>query len=510
MNQKRERKINLKALALVLAVMLGFAAFLGAADAKNLKEELVIAMRSDPKTIDPQRTIDVVSNKSIQLMYESLLELDADLKLKPSLAEKWERIDALSAVFYLKKGVKFHNGDEMTSEDVVFSLERGKVSPQCKFEFDSFDKIEAIDKYTVKVTTKEPFGVLFDNVASTHGGIINKRAYLENGEDTITKAVGTGPYKLKDWFAGDRITFEAFDGYWGDPVKIKKITIRTIPEQANRTIALETGEADMSFDISLQDKDAILANKKLVLMEVESPSEWYLGFDQTNPRYQNKKLRQAIACAVDNKVFVDTVFRGSAVAATSPLPKACPDHIDVDTWEYNPERAKELLKEAGYPNGLDIELWVNDDQTRIDICVIMQDALKAIGINAEIKVFEWGAYISRTAQPNKELYFLSWNTTGDGDAHMYPLFHSSQHGSSGNRSYFTNAEIDALIEKGRHSVNPEERTGIYHTLQKMLNEELPHYTVVYPMLSLAMTNKVKGLIFKKNGYVDLRHTYIEK
>ncbi|MDR1834609.1 MAG: ABC transporter substrate-binding protein [Fusobacteriaceae bacterium] len=503
-----ERKFG-KLLIAVCVMFLSFAAILSGAGAKT-KDELVIAMRSDPKTIDPQRTIDVVSNKSIQLMYESLLELDANLLIKPCLAEKWERLDDLTAIFYLKKGVKFHNGDEMTSEDVAFSLERGIVSPQCKFEFDSIDKVEIVDKYTVKVITKEPFGVLFDNIASTHGGIINKRAYLANGEDTITKAVGTGPYKLKDWLAGDRITFEAWEDYWRGPVNVKKITIKTIPEQTNRTIALETGEADMSFDIGLQDKDAILANPKLTLLEVESPSEWYLAFDQTNPKYQNLKLRQAIACAVDNSIFVDTVFRGSAVAATSPLPRACPDHIDVDPYAYDPERAKALLKEAGYPDGLNIELWVNDDQTRIDICVIIQDELKAIGINAEIKVFEWGAYISRTAQPNKELYFLSWNTTGDGDAHMYPLFHSSQHGSSGNRSYYNNPEVDKLIDKGRHSVNPEERTGIYHELQKILGEDIPHYTVVYPMLSLAMTKKVHDLIFKKNGYVDLKKTWVER
>ena len=146
-------------------------------------------MRSDPKTIDPQRTIDVVSNKSIQLMYESLLELDEDLRVKPSLAESFEQIDDLTVIFYLKKGVKFHNGDELTSEDVEFTLKRGIVSPQAMFEFDSIADVISIDRYTVKVVTKEPFGSLLENIASTHGGIINKRAYLANGEDTITKPV---------------------------------------------------------------------------------------------------------------------------------------------------------------------------------------------------------------------------------------------------------------------------------------------------------------------------------
>ena len=164
------------------------------------------------------------------------------------------------------------------------------------------------------------------------------------------------------------------------------------------------------------DKETIENSNNLELVEVESPALLYLGFDQTNPIYQNKKLREAIAYAIDNQTFVDVVFRGSAVAGDSPLPKASPAYNgNVKKYNQDIEKAKKLLAEAGYPNGLDIELWCMDDGPRVDMCVIIQDQLKKIGINVEIKIFEFGAYVSKTALPNKELYFLSWNSSGDGD-----------------------------------------------------------------------------------------------
>lgn len=285
--------------------------------------------------------------------------------------------------------------------------------------------------------------------------------------------------------------------------------MRCITEVSNRTIALETGEADMAFDIGIMDKEAIQKSSDMEFLEVSSPSSLYLGFDSTNPTFQNIKLRQAIAYAIDTKILAETVFRGSAVVADSVLPKASPAHIaPAKQYTQDVEKAKQLMKEAGYENGLDIELWVNDEGSRTDMCVIMQEQLKQIGINAEIKIFEWGAYISRTAQPNKQLYLLSWNSTSDADAFLYPLFHSSQQGLSGNRSYYKNERVDELLDKARYSSNEEERTKAYHEVQNILQEDLPHYTLVYPMINMAIRKNVKDLVFRNDGYIDVTNMYV--
>ena len=507
----------LKTLGLILTilVLVGFGKTV-AAEKKTgndtaLKETLVIAQKSDAKTLDPQKSIDTVSNKVMQMMFDTLTSMDENLNIEPGLAEKWERVDDYSMIFHLRKGVKFHNGDTMTAEDVKYSLDRAIASPQASYLFNPIKEVAIIDENTVKVTTKEPFGPLLKHLSTTNGSIINKRAAVEAGDDVFKNPVGTGQYKFKEWLPGNKIVFEAFnDSYHGAP-KIKEITFKTVPEVSNRMIYLETGEADISFDIGLMDKEAVKNHKNLELLEVESPSILYIGFDQSVPKFQNKKLRQAIAYAIDNNVFVDAIFRGSAVAADSVMAKASPAYNpNVKKYDQNIEKAKELLKEAGYPNGLDLQLWVMDDGPRVDMCVIIQDQLKAIGINIEIKVFEFGAYVSKTALPDKELYFLSWNSSGDGDASLYPLFHSSQHGASGNRSFYSNKEIDELLDKARTSVDQDERTEIYKKVQDILQEELPHYTLVYPKLNLAKSTKVKGMIFKKNGYVDLTKAYVEK
>lgn len=501
--------MNKKLFVLLFAVVMGVACYLkfSANDVKAQelkKNKISIAMKADPKTLDPQKSIDTMSNKSITLIYDTLLDLDENLNLKPNLAESWERLDDCNVVFHLKKGVKFHNGEKLKAEDVKFTLERAASSPQTLYLFKPITKVTVIDDYTVQVTTDKPFGALLNNLAAVQGGIVSKKAVLEYGDDYVNHPVGTGQYKLKEWLPGNRIVFEGFkDAYQGAP-NFEELTYLTIPEVSNRMIALETGEVDVAFDIGIMDKETIENSNNLELVEVESPALLYLGFDQTNPIYQNKKLREAIAYAIDNQTFVDVVFRGSAVTGDSPLPKASPAYNgNVKKYNQDIEKAKKLLAEAGYPNGLDIELWCMDDGPRVDMCVIIQDQLKKIGINVEIKIFEFGAYVSKTALPNKDLYFLSWNSSGDGDVALYPLFHSSQHGAPGNRSFYSNKEVDKLLDKARVSVDEEERRSLYKEVQNILQEDLAIYALAYPKINLAKNKELKGLIFKKNGDIDI-------
>lgn len=501
--------MNKKLFLLLFVVVMGVAGYLkfSADDVKAQelkKNKISIAMKADPKTLDPQKSIDTMSNKSITLIYDTLLDLDENLNLKPNLAESWERLDDCNVVFHLKKGVKFHNGEELKAEDVKFTLERAASSPQTLYLFKPITKVTVIDDYTVQVTTDKPFGALLNNLAAVQGGIVSKKAVLEYGDDYVNHPVGTGQYKLKEWLPGNRIVFEGFkDAYQGAP-NFEELTYLTIPEVSNRMIALETGEVDVAFDIGIMDKETIENSNNLELVEVESPALLYLGFDQTNPICQNKKLREAIAYAIDNQTFVDVVFRGSAVAGDSPLPKASPAYNgNVKKYNQDIEKAKKLLAEAGYPNGLDIELWCMDDGPRVDMCVIIQDQLKKIGINVEIKIFEFGAYVSKTALPNKELYFLSWNSSGDGDVALYPLFHSSQHGAPGNRSFYSNKEVDKLLDKARVSVDEEERKSLYKEVQNILQEDLAIYALAYPKINLAKNKELKSLIFKKNGDIDI-------
>lgn len=478
----------------------------------QFKDTLIIAQRADVKTLDPQKSIDTISNKVINLMFESLLTLDENLTVVPQLATSWEQVDNLNTVFHLRKDVTFHNGEPLTSEDVVFSLNRARSSAQVGYNFTPIIDIKAIDKYTVQVTTDKPFGAILKYLSSVGGSIVSKKAVEESGNAFPQNPIGSGPYKFKEWIPGDKIVVEAFVNYHGEIPKNKTLIVRSIPEVTNRTIALETGEVDIAFDIGIMDRETVKESGDLELLEVEAPSTLYLGFDNTNPLFQNKKLREAIAYAIDNESLAEFVFRGAALSGDSPIPPVIDVYNpNVKKYAQNIPLAKELMKEAGFENGLNIELWTSAQSTWIDMCTIIQDQLKDIGILAEIKIFEWSTYVTVTSQPNKALYLLSWNVTSvDGDPALYPLFHSNEKGMSGNRSFYENKEIDSILLEARTTIDQDKRKSLYFKAQEIIQNELPHYTLVYPHYNLGARKAVKNLILQKNGYTDLAKTYVLK
>lgn len=478
----------------------------------EFKNEIIVAQRADAKTLDPQKSIDTISNRVINTMFESLLFIDENLKIVPSLAKSWKRLDDLTTIFYLKENIYFHSGHHMTSEDVIFSLNRARESIQTGYYYSLIENIIPLDKYTIKITTSKPFGAMFNYLASSGSSIVCKKSVLSLGEKFAQSPIGTGPYKFKKWIPGEMIVLEKFNKYHKELTNNKNLIIKIVPEVTNRTIALETGEADIAFDIGTLDRSFLKSHNDLKLIEVDAPSILYLGFDKTNPLFSNNlKLRQAIAYAIDNKVLADIVFMGGATPADSPMPPIVPGYnSNIKKYNQNVELAKTLLNEAGYPSGLNLDLWITNQSTWIDIATIIQDQVKQIGINLNIKIFEWGAYVSKTAFPKKSLYLLSWNVSSiDGDPALYPLFHSEEKGGSGNRSFYDNTKVDSLLLKARTTADQIKRHKLYGQVQEIIQEELPHYTLVYPKYNLGAKKSVENLILQKNGYVNLAKIYIK-
>jgi len=207
-----------------------------------------------------------------------------------------------------------------------------------------------------------------------------------------------------------------------------------------------------------------------------------------NKLLSDKRVRQAIAYAINNEDLVNTIFNGSAIAATSPVPKMTTGHNEnSNSYPQDLEKAKELLAEAGYPDGFDIELYVSEDNQRVDMAVIIQDNLKKIGINAKIKTFQWASYVSTIENPNiiKPLFIMSWNISNDDpDEVLYPLYHSSQIDAHTNVIFYKNEQFDKLILEARRMADKEKRMKIYKEAQDIIQEDLPHYTLVYPKQNL--------------------------
>lgn len=496
-----------------LLLMSVLIAFLGMnLEAKADKNVLVVAQGADAKILDPHGTNDQPSSRVAGQIYDSLVKQDLDMNIIPGLAESWTQIDDTTTEFKLRKGVKFHNGEELTADDVKFTLDRMKNSPAVAHIIGAVESVEVVDDNTVRIKTAKPFGALLSHLAHTATSILNREAVEKAGGSYGQHPVGTGPYKFVDWQAGDRITLQANPDYFMGKAPTEKVVFRSIVEGTNRTIGLETGEVDIAYDLEPIDKMMVEGNDSLDFVEEPSLSMTYLGFNVKKEPLNNKKVRQAVAYAVNVQDIIDAAYQGSATKANSPIgPKVFGYNPNAKSYEYNPEKAKELLKEAGFPNGVKLKIWINDNPTRRDIAVILQDQLKQVGIDATIEMLEWGAYLDGTARGEHDMFILGWvSVTGDADYGLEPLFHSANQGGAGNRSFYSNPKVDELLSNAKNSTNSEDRKKYYYEAQELIQEEIPVFTIAYTSQNIGKQKTVQGFNMHPAGHHKIYGTYKTK
>ncbi|MBF1194106.1 MAG: ABC transporter substrate-binding protein [Fusobacterium periodonticum] len=476
---------------------------------KEEKKILTMAQKAEIKTLDPQKATDSVSRSIIKLINQTLVYIDNEGNIVPELAQEITKVSPKETLIKIKNDIKFSNGETLTIDDVLFSLERAKASPKMSQDLYMIESFEKVDDRTLKINTLYDAGNLLHKLASSGVAIVNKKAFEED-ENNI---VGTGMFKLKEWVAGEKLVLERNEFFKDSKSNIDTLVVKFVPEANSRMIMLETGEIDLARDLLPLDFKKISEDTKFTTVEVETPSNMFLGFDLRNELLADKRVRQAIAYAINNEDLVKTVFNGSASVATSPVPKITTGHNEnSNNYPQNIEKAKQLLAEAGYPNGFNIELFVSEDNQRIDMAVIIQDNLKKIGINAEIKTFQWAAYVSTIENPNiiKPLFIMSWNISNDDpDEVLYPLYHSSQIDAHTNVVFYKNEKFDNLISEARETTDKEKRMKLYEEAQDIIQEDLPHYTLVYPKQNFAYKASIKNIKYNKRAYLDFQDTIIE-
>lgn len=487
--------------AMLIITVLAFVACGGSdkptASTGEVRDTLIVGNGADAKSLDPHATNDNPSARTTAQIYNRLFEFDDNSIPKGSLAETWEQPDNLTTIIHLRKGVKFHNGEELKASDVKFTFDRMMKSAKVGHIIESIDRVEIIDDYTVKFTTKEPFAPLLSHLTHNATGILNEKAVKEAGKEYGQHPVGTGPYKFVSWQSGDRITLEAFSEYFEGETPVKNLIIRSIVEETNRTIGLETGELDIVYDILGMDKTRLKDDPKYTYIEKPGVSITYLGFNLKKEPYNNPKVREAISYAINQAPILDTAFLGGAVAADSIIGPELFAYSPVGKYEYNIEKAKILLKEAGFPDGFKTKIWINDNNVRRDIAVILQDQLKQVGIDVEIETLEWGAYIDGTARGEHDMFILGWGTvTRDPDYGITALVSSETHGSGGNRSFYSNPKVDQLLKEGRAELNIEKRKSIYKEVQELIRKDVPMYMISYPTYNVITKKDVKNFNFE--------------
>jgi peptide/nickel transport system substrate-binding protein len=481
-------------LALILIVTVGLAACSPATPTPTatMRDTLIVGMGADAVSLDPHRSNDQSSSRVRGHIYETLVAQDNDLNLVPGLATSWTQVDELTFEFKLKQGVLFHDGSAFTASDVKFSLDRGVASPDVGFIMNPIANVEVVDDFTVRLTTKFPFAPMLASLAHPAAAMLSETVVVE-GYD-FEMPVGTGPFKFVDRVVGDNLTLARFDDYHGTKAVTPNLIFRVIPDNAVRTIELETGAIDIAYDIAPGDVSRVDSNPDLVLVRDANLSMNYIGFNFQKAPFDNVKVRQAINLALDMEAIVEVVLRGVGAPAFGPIgPNVFGSNQDLEPWPFDVAAAKALMAEAGFADGFATTLWTNENQTRMDIAEIVQNQLGEIGITVTVEVLEWGAYLAATAAGEHDMFILGWTTvTADADYGLFPLFHSSQFGGPGNRTYYANTRVDELLEIGRESVDPAARSAAYREAQEIIRDDAPWIFVNTGENISGISSKVSG------------------
>lgn len=503
-------KRKMKAVVLVLSSCLVMSVFAGCGksevsktDAK-VKDTLVVATAYDAKSLDPDAVNDVASSNVMTQIYENLVQMNDKNEVVPMLAESFKQIDDVTFEFKLKKGVKFQNGEEMKASDVKFSLERASKSASVAHIMGDIDTstFKMADDYTISFKIKAPSTGFLAGLVHTGGSILSEKAVKAAGDKYGMNPVGTGPFKFVSWAKGDKIELERFNDFHGDKPKFSKMTLKVIPEPTNRVIELESGGADIAYEVSANDLKRVQDNSKLQLLRVVDNSTAYLGFNNKKKPFTDIKVRQAISYALDTKSIFDSVWRGVGRVAVGPIgPNVLYSDKSLQPHEYNVQKAKDLLKEAGFPNGFKTTIWTNDKKERVDMATIMQSELKEVGIDVEIKVLEWGAYLDGLAKAEQDMFIVGWTCqTPDPDMAVYAPFHSSKMGAGGNYEFFNDPKADELIIKGRTIKNSPERQAVYYELQKEIVAQAPWVFLTNGEQVVGASKNIKGFKPSPFGY----------
>jgi peptide/nickel transport system substrate-binding protein len=486
----------------------------GKASNKSGSDVLIFARGADATSLDPAIVTDGESFAVTKNIYDTLVEYKGDTTdIEPALATDWKiSDDGKTYTFNLRKGVKFHDGTDFNADAVVFNFNRWKnATDEAKFAyypsmFGGFgDKsviadVKATDDYTVVMTLQHPLAPFLKDLAMSPFAIASPKAVKEAGDKYgLTTAVGTGPYIFKNWKSKDTITLTKNDNYWkkGEP-ELDGIVFKVIPDNTARLNALKNGEIDLMDGVNPSDLKGLEGNKDLQVFYRPPMNVGYLGMTLTQKPFDNKLVRQAVNYAVDKKSIIDAFFAGAAVPAKNPMPPSIAGYNDdIKPYDFDLNKAKQLLAQAGFPNGFKTTLWAMPNPRPYmpepsKIAEAIAHNLKEIGIDAEIKTIEWTTYLDKVKKGEFPMYMLGWTgDNGDADNFLYTLLSTDAIGSN-NNSFYSNPEVDKLLKQAQTVTDESQRNELYKQAQVLIHEDAPWVPLVHSRPALVGKSSIKG------------------
>ena len=492
----------------------------GDGEAGPKKDTLVYGRGGDSASLDPISTTEGETYRVTENIFETLVTYgEQDTTINPGLAEKWEvSDDGLTYTFNLRQGVKFHDGTDFNAEAVVFNFNRWMNGNADMFPYYTMfggykndeghviQEVKAVDEYTVQFVLKRQQAPFLKNLAMKPFGIASPAAVEKYGEQFRNNPVGTGPFKFVEWKQNDSITLEKNPDYWQEGLpKLSKVIYRVIPENTARLNALVNGEIDIMDGLNNSDEATVLANDQLQVLERPSNNVGYIGMTVTRKPFDNKLVRQAINHAIDKQAIIDAFYGGKAEPAINPLPPSLEGYNDqIKDYEYDLEKAKALLAEAGYADGFEIDLWAMPVARPYmpeaqKVAEVIQESLSQIGITANIQSVEWATYLEKAANGEFDMFMLGWTgDNGDADNFLYTLLDKDSIGSN-NHSHYSNDELHDILIEAQTETDQAKRNELYMKAQEIIKEDAPWVPLVHSVPLLAAHKDVINYVPHPTG-----------
>ncbi len=482
---------------------------------------IAVGLESGPLTLDPRFATDATADQISDLVFEGLTRLDDQSRRVPQLAASWDTPDAQTYIFHLQDGMQFSDGRPVTAADVqaTYDAVRAPVGHSPKQQaFEAVSSVEALDRLTVRFTLRYPFAPF---LSETGLGILPAAQIANSPAAPLLRPLGSGAYQVAEFTPDERVVLTRNPRYALRKPRLAGITFVVVPDTISRLLELKRGGLDLVQNgIDPDSLDWLRRQPTIAVMTRPGTTFQYLGMNLRDPPLADVRVRAAIAHAIDRDAIVDTMLKGLATVATGLLP---PTHWaysgDVEMYPYDPNRARKLLDQAGYPDPdgdgpaprfrLSYKTTVVDLRRRI--AEVLQAQLAQVGIALDIRSYEWATFYGDIKRGDFQLYSLAWVGVEDPDIY-YLTAHSSQIPPQGsNRGYFHEETVDQLTEAARRTMNTGERRRLYGEIQHRLSQLLPVIPLWWTTNVAAMNRRLQGFEMRPNAsYVSLKDAWIEE
>lgn len=487
---------------------------------------------SDPPTLDPAFITDTTSSEVADNIFDGLVQYDKELNVVGALAKDWEiSEDGLIWKFNLHDNVKFHNGRKMTAEDLVYSFTRiidpKTQSPRANLleyvkgakafqsgQAKTVEGLKALDEQTFEITLDQPFTPFLSVLAMSNLVAVPKEEVEKYGKDFTSHPIGTGAFKFVEWMHDDHVTLEGNADYFEGRPYLDKVVYRVIIEDAPAFAEYEQGNIHVLSNVPEGELDRVVNGEEFKdeLIKLPQLGVYYIGINNTKPILNNLKVRQAIAHSINKKAIAEVLRQGTVIPADTVLPPGMPGYSDeIKGPQYDVAKAKSLMAEAGYANGLpgEIELAYNTSKNHQSIAEAVQADLKEIGINAKLINMDWGVYITKLDNGETQLFRNGWIADyPDPDNFLDILFHSRNAGPGGNASFYKNPKVDQLLIEAKSMKAGDERWEKYHEVERIVAEEVPIIPLYYFTNIVLRKPFVNGFIVTGKGVMPLKTVWL--